>query len=49
MNNEQSKEETSLKHKDYIERKIQRVIQRGNAIAQRRKNSMRCGGKTPRR
>lgn len=49
MNNEQSKEEASLKRKEHIEKKIQRVIQRGNAIAKRRKNSMRCGGKHPRR
>lgn len=49
MNNDQPNEESSYKSKEYIEKQIQRVIQRGNAIAQRRKNSMSCGGKHPRR
>lgn len=52
MNEEQTQTTTnqlSLTERKYIEQRIKAVIRRGNVIAKRRKDSMRCGGKTPRR
>ena len=48
MNHEQSEEKVPI-NKEEIEKKIQFVIRQGKALRRRRLNSMRCGGKTPRR
>lgn len=48
MNNEQSEEKAPI-NKEEIEKQIRFVIRQGKALRRRRINSMRCGGKTPRR